>query len=82
MHHNVIPSDTSGARESVPPAPEDKPKTLRDEFAMAALTGFLSTEAMFPATVKAAQEAKCTSEAFLAAAAYGMADAMLAERKK
>ena len=47
------------------------PKTLRDEFAMAALSGIIATPNLQTTDVK-----------ILAGAAYGLADAMMEARKK
>jgi hypothetical protein len=52
-------------------------KTLRDEFAMAALTGLLS----IPDTYKAASN-EPEADKWIARGAYELADAMMAQRKK
>lgn len=57
--------------------PAKETKTLRDEFAMAALTGLLS----IPETYKHAADMS-DSDGWIAGGAYALADAMLAERKK
>lgn len=58
------------------------PKTLRDEFAMAALTGIVSIEAMFVVAGKEARANNTTTEDQLAVTAYQIADAMLKQRLK
>lgn len=52
-------------------------KTLRDEFAMAALTGILTIEATYHAAMK-----ESDPDGTVAEGAYKLADAMLAARKK
>lgn len=56
---------------------DDQPKTLRDEFAMAALTGMLAAN---PQGVPGMNEDNV--DEIMAREAYASADAMLAERKK
>ncbi len=62
--------------------PAHETKTLRDEFAMAALTGILTQEAAYLSCVEMASEKGVTPEFYLATNAYGIADALLEARKK
>lgn len=57
-------------------------KTLRDEFAMAALQGWIAGVVNELDGYEDEEEAFAEHQALVAKAAYGYADAMLAERAK
>ncbi len=57
--------------------PKNDQKTLRDEFAMAALTGMLTIKETYLIAEK-----KPDGDAWVAETAYELADAMLAQRLK